>query len=347
MPSSDSSIPDTSKSPGGDSRVAALSARVGPSGGRARRLTGLLALFVAAVLATVLGAHWAVTGLLHSRTEVTVPDLTGKTLEQALDILSPLQLALSKEAVQFDENSPPGTVVRQAPPPELRVREGKIIRVTLSSGGQVVFVPDVMGVTLTEAQNRLRSGGLSLGAVSQAYSGQNPAGTVMEQNPLASAVVPPNAMVDLKVSKGLPPEGMSLMPDFVNQSITQARQWAEERKIAPEIKEEQTTVFLPGVVIRQFPAPDTAVTEKTAISFAVAFSSGTVEGTALSVRYQMPAGSGSARVRVMLRDDAGEREVFSSVQGSGSLVEVPVSPQGPARARIFINGVLVEERELQ
>ncbi|MBL8022759.1 MAG: PASTA domain-containing protein [Elusimicrobia bacterium] len=347
MASNDSPIPDkTSKANAGSSRVAALTARVGPRGG-GRRWTGFAALFVAALLATALGLQWAVTGLLHSRKVVVVPDLTGKTLEQALDILSPLQLALSKEAVQFDENSPPGAIVRQAPPAELRVREGKIIRVTLSSGGQVVFVPDVIGVTLTEAQNRLRSGGLSLGAVSQIYSGQHPAGTVMEQTPLASAVVPPNAMVDLKLSKGLPPEGMSLMPDFVNQSITQARQWAEERKIAPEIKEEMTTVFLPGVVIRQFPAPDTAVTEKTAISFVVAFSSGTLDGTARSVRYQLPSGSGSVRVRVLLRDDLGEREVFSSVQGSGTLVDVPVSPQGAARAHIFINGVLVEEREIQ
>jgi beta-lactam-binding protein with PASTA domain len=276
MRKDDPKIPDQgSDTSAKKSRLAALSVRVGD---RRRPPSGLLMtfLFAASAVATLFAVHWAVSGFLHSRQIVVVPDLNGKTLEQALDILSPLDLALAKEAVQVDENSPPGAILAQAPPPGLRVREGKIVRVTLSSGGQVVFVPDLIHVSLTEAQNRLRAAGLSLGAVSQVYSLQNETGQVVDQTPAVSVVVRPKAMVDLKVSKGAPPEGVVLMPDFINQPLLSARPWAEERKISPEVKEERTDVFTPGNVIRQSPPPDSPVTEKTAISFVVAVGSYTV-----------------------------------------------------------------------
>lgn len=273
MATDDPHIPDTA--PQGASRLAALAERVGDRRRPRPSLLVMTILFAAAALATLLAIHWAVSGFLHARQIVVVPDLTGKTLEQALDILSPLKLALAKEAVQVDENSPPGSILRHSPPAGLRVREGKTVRVTLSSGGQVVFVPDLVHVTLTEAQNRLRTAGLALGAVTQVYSLQNETGQVVDQSPDASVVVRPNAMVDLRVSKGAPPEGVVLMPDFINQPLPAARQWAEERKISPEVKEERTAAFSPGNVIRQTPAPDAAVTEKTPISFVVAIDSTT------------------------------------------------------------------------
>lgn len=266
----DSPIPDSPpKSTASNARLAALAARVGD---RRRKTSGLLLLFLfaGAAVATLLATHWAVLGFLHSRQIVQVPDLSGKTLEQALDLLSPLKLALAKEAVQVDENSPPGAILRQAPPAGLRVREGKIVRVTLSSGGQVMFVPDLTRVTLTEALNRLRASGLSLGAVTQVYSLQNETGQVMDQIPAASAVVRPKSMVDLRVSKGPPPDGVVLMPDFINQPLPPARQWAEEHMIFPDIQEEVTSVFTSGNVLRQSPAPDSAVTDRTPISFVVA-----------------------------------------------------------------------------
>lgn len=253
------------------SRLAALSARVGQRMRQPSLLT-LSVLGAVAGLCVMVSLHWVVSGFLHSRKVVDVPDLTGKSLEQALDLVSPLELALSKEGVQFDDRLPPGAILRQAPPAGFRVREGKIVRVTLSSGGEVAFVPDVVAVALTEAQNRLRASGLVLGAVSQSYSLESSVGIVITQNPSAGGSVRPGTMVDLKVSKGPPPEGVVLMPAFMNQPIETARAWADAQKISPDVKEEASTVFAPGLVMRQSPAPDTPVNEKTLLNFVVAAS---------------------------------------------------------------------------
>ena len=46
-------------------------------------------------------------------------------------------------------------------------------------------------------------------------------------------------------------------------------------------------------------------------------------------------------------DETGEREVFRRSQVPGSKVDIRVQPKGHARARIFSNGVMVEEQPLQ
>lgn len=253
------------------SRLASLAARLGERVNRpsALMLAGLAAL---AGLCLMMALHWVVSGFLHSRKVVEVPDVTGKTLEQALDLLSPLDLAMAKEGVQYDERLPPGSILRQAPPAGFRVREGKIVRVTVSSGGEVAFVPDLVAVSLTEAQNRIRAAGLALGAVSQSYSLESAVGIVISQNPVPSSSTRPGTMVDLKVSKGPPPEGVVLMPVFINRSIEEARAWADAQKISPDVKEETSGVFAPGTVMRQSPLPDTPINEKTGLSFVVAAS---------------------------------------------------------------------------
>ncbi len=345
--SSESPIPDGPENALTPARLKALAKRVGPSAGVLRRhprLT-LAAAFLAAAAATALGALWTINAFVHNRQVVVVPELTGKSLEQGLDLLAPLKLSLVKDAVQIDENFPPGAILRQVPPAGLQVREGKVVHVTLSSGGQVIFVPELVETTLTEAQNRLRSAGLLLGAMSQAYSSQKEAGWVMEQNPPSGAVAKPGAMVDLKVSKGPPPEGTTLMPDFLNRPYALARQWAKDANAAVTMTEELSDT-LPGLVLKQSPAPDTHLDERPPVAFTVAKSTTASAADVKTIRYEVPAGTERAQVRIVLRDDNGEKEIFQASQSAGSVVEVAVAPQGSARARIFVDGVLIEERPL-
>jgi serine/threonine-protein kinase len=303
-----------------------------------------MALLVVIVVA-VASFQWVLGALIHVRPEVVVPDLAGKSLDQSLDLLAPMNLSLIKEGVAFDETLPTGAVLRQAPPAGMKVREGKAVRVTLSSGGERIFVPPLTDRGLPEAQNLLRAAGLGVGAMNQVYSQQHEVGWVMAQTPASGAVVRRGAMVDLKVSKGPPPPGVLLMPDFVNRSLSQAQAWLEENKISSEVAEESFPGTAGGVVQRQTPAPDAVLIPEATVRLVVSKGDG-ASGAGSVIRYELPSGSDRVKVRIVLRDGAGEREVFAQEQAAGSVVEVPVSPQGAARARIFVNGVLTEERPL-
>jgi serine/threonine-protein kinase len=320
---------------------------VGPSFNAFRRRPGgtliLLVLFLG--LVTLLSSQWVMNALLHSRREVKVPDLSGKSLDQSLDALSPLGLSLAKDGVEFDENFPAGAILRQAPPAGLTVREGKVVRVTISSGGKVAFVPDMIGKTLAEAQNLLRSAGLAPGALSQAYSQGHPDGVVLEQSPAAGSVGGRGQMVDLKVSKGPPPEGTLLMPDFMGKPVSAARQWADDNKVEAQVAEESRADAAPGTVLKQEPAADSVLTPGQVVQITAA-AGGAGKGSKW-IRYQMPSGGERAKVKVVVRDQDGEKIVFDAFQEPGALVEAPVTPRGVARARVYVGGVLVEEHVLE
>jgi eukaryotic-like serine/threonine-protein kinase len=332
-------------------RLAALAERAGPSIQALRRrpwLTFLLVvLFV--VAAGAISLQWALNAALHTRAEVVVPDLSGKNLEQAMDVVSPMGLSLAKEGVEFDENFPSGAVLRQAPPAGLTVREGKVIRVTISSGGKVAFVPELTGKTLADAQNLLRTAGMAPGALSQAYSQVRPEGEVLEQSPAPGTVGGRGQMVDLKVSKGPPPEGTLMMPDFVNQPLSMARDWTEEKLLKIQVSEEAHPDLAPGTVVRQSPAPDTALTAGQSVSFTASTpgKGGGGGSGARWVRYQVPEGEERVKVKVVLRDEGGEKVLFDDVRSPGALVEIAATPKGPGRVRIYAGGVLVEERVIE
>src|SRR3989344_5883472 len=136
--------------------------------------------------------NWAVKLAVHSQKDVVVPDLTSQSLYQALDVLSKLNLGLKQEGAEYNDQVPGGTVLRQQPPAGMSVREGKIIRVTLSQGGETIFVPDLSGQSLRSAEIALRLNNLSLGEVRGRPSLKYEKDVVVTQDPSPKAVVRKN-----------------------------------------------------------------------------------------------------------------------------------------------------------
>ncbi|MBI3565079.1 MAG: PASTA domain-containing protein, partial [Elusimicrobia bacterium] len=163
--------------------------------------------------------NWGVEGIVHNRKTQTVPDLKGRSLSAALDMLAPLNIGLRKTGVEFDASVPIASVLRQDPPAGTVVREGKTIRVVVSQGGQTVQAPSVIGLPLRNAEMLLRQTQLALGEVSEAYSLKAEKGLVLSQDPKGETSVERDALVNLVVSGGAPPSGVSLMPDFSRKTL--------------------------------------------------------------------------------------------------------------------------------
>lgn len=253
-------------------RLKKLAERVGPSLTALGRKPWFPAVLGIAALAGIsaAGALWVLSAVVHSKTEVVVPDLASKNVFQAVEILSPLNLPVIKEGVEFNETSPAGAILRQNPPAGLKVREGKVVRVTLSSGGKVSLVPGVVGRPLAEAQNLLKGAGLIPGAVSQAYSLRFDVGWVVDQSPSSGTVVSHGQLVDLKSSKGPPPEGVLLMPDFIGRPRDEAETWAADKNVNFILSEESRSDVPAGAVLRQSPEPDGVLKEDSTVRIAVA-----------------------------------------------------------------------------
>lgn len=309
----------------------------------------IAALLLTAALAAGLGG-WVLEGVVHSRKTQTVPDLKGLSLAAAVDMLAPVNLGLRKEASEFDASVPVQAVLRQNPPAGTVVREGKIVRVVISQGGETVFAPSLAGLPLRNAEMMLRQAQLVLGEVSESYSLRLMKGMVMSQNPAVGASVERGSAVHLAVSGGEPPEGILLMPDFARKNAEEASAWALNSSMKVSISTDSTSLFAFGTILTQSPPPDAVLTSDSRITLVVSgrpHKAGASTGGAGKVfRYELSQGGSESLVRVVVSDKYGERELYNAPRKPGSKIDIPFSDTGGARVKIFVNGVLVEERDL-
>ncbi len=307
---------------------------------------------VAAVAAALLAfayfsLNWGMEGLLHSRRTQTVPDLKGRSIAAALDQLAPLSLGLRKSGVEFDASVPISSVLRQDPLAGTVVREGKTVRVVVSQGGQTVLAPAVVGLPLRNAEMMLRQSQLALGEVSESYSLKQDKGMVLSQDPKAEASVERDALVNLVVSGGAPPAGVALMPDFLRKTLDDAQGWAAGAGVKLDIKTDATSLFPNGTVLTQTPAADSVLSADARVQLLVSGRKGAAPTVAAKTfKYELPQSGSESQVRIVVIDKYGERELFNGVRKPGTKIEVPLQETGGARVKIYMNGILVDERDL-
>ncbi|PIY51469.1 MAG: hypothetical protein COZ06_04695 [Armatimonadetes bacterium CG_4_10_14_3_um_filter_66_18] len=133
----------------------------------------------------------------------------------------------------------------------------------------VVTVPDVVGISLAEAEARLSAAQLRPGTVTQrTMEGVDP-DQVLEQDPVANTEVEQFATVNLVVSEGTKVEIVPV-PDVTDMSADKAAQLlaAAGLQRGDSMEEEHETVPA-GYVIRQSPRPGSNVERDTAVDLIV------------------------------------------------------------------------------
>ena len=129
------------------------------------------------------------------------PDLKGKNLAEATEMLHAAKLAVGKVTVQYKEGAAQGAVLSQDIEAGKKVAAGtKVDLVVNISKGQSV-VPDLKGLTLSDARERLSSMGLMVGSVTTKEDSA-PKGTVIGAEPEFGKVLSEGSVVTLIVSGG-------------------------------------------------------------------------------------------------------------------------------------------------
>lgn len=135
--------------------------------------------------------------------EVTVPDLLGKTEEDAKKLLKNelgIKQVGSEESDQYEE----GEIIRQTPERGKKVKKNTTIEVVVSSGiaEKTKEVPDVSGMSEEDAQKELEDEGFKVGTSEFEYDSGYSAGKVIGTSPAAGSKAVEGSEVIMKVSKG-------------------------------------------------------------------------------------------------------------------------------------------------
>lgn len=200
---------------------------------------------------------------------VIVPDLIGKTLQEARSEATQKKTTLHVRGYQYDSRFERGRVIAQEPPAQSRIKSHRSVQVTLSEGSEKVSVPRLEGRSLEWAAQSLKDAGLRRGRVSQIHSSQYAAGRIIAQYPAIEATVARGSAVHFLVSQGAW-EPYFIMPDLIAKNADSVlRQLRSlDFKIA-EIHPSFYPGLEPGIVIKQFPVHGFKVQKRNQIALEV------------------------------------------------------------------------------
>ena len=139
-------------------------------------------------------------GKFWSSVEITVPDVTGKQMTLARQILEDQHLRVTV-AETYDASVPVGVVVSQTPEAGTMVKEERAITIYVSKGGEELEMPNLRGLNQSDAIDKLQQMGLRLGSAYETFSDED-SGTVISQDPRSGTRISKGQTVDITVSKG-------------------------------------------------------------------------------------------------------------------------------------------------
>lgn len=134
-----------------------------------------------AILAGFMAGYLSLTLFVSGKT-IEIPDLKGKDLVQANQILKEKGLYIRIDGEEYSD-TPVGTVSRQSLPAGTKVKKGREIGVIMSKGLKFTVFPDVRGLSYEEAEKILNEKGIPVEKVIQIHSGKYPEKIVIAQSP--------------------------------------------------------------------------------------------------------------------------------------------------------------------
>lgn len=208
-------------------------------------VAGLMAL---GLFSANIGLRWVI-----KSGEVTIPDLKGENIVNALEQLNKLNLRLETAGREFHPDIPSNHIISQRPAANSLVKSGRKIKVVISKGAQLVEIPVLMGKSWYEAQTVLRKSGFSVGLLSTVHTADQPR-QILGQAPLAGIFAQRGSKVNLLVSEGAAPE-FYLMPDFIGKQLSLVRRQLKRMNLSlGNVARKAYQGLVPETVINQFPA---------------------------------------------------------------------------------------------
>ncbi len=259
---------------------------------------------------------------------VDVPDVTRRPLQEAQLMLEEAGLRAGALQEGHDDLVKPGSVIRQEPPAGSRVPADSQVSLLISRGPNVVEMPGLVGLTLTEARQRLEELGMVITHIRTVATSEFPPGVVVEQAPApATRMRPGSSPVTVTISarpgeEGAPPRA---------PIVTAEPQRVETPRPRPS----------PPPVPRVSPTPPAAgARPQPTVTPAQPEAAGTAKRTRIQV--VVPEG-GPQEVKIVVIDETGVRTAYQATHSPGDRIDQIVPSQGYTIVQVYVDRRLVQE----
>lgn len=280
-------------------------------------------------------------GSFWSSQNVTVPNVVGKPVEVAQTTLKKLDLKVSVDEIASDD-VPAGEVISQTPIAGTNVKAKRIIHLTVSKGGSTMLIPDLKGLTLSQAKERLDKLGLTIGAVENGNDPDKPSEIIISQSPEPGSKTTKGTRVNIVINM----KQKVSVPSVVGMTLSDAKNTLSSLKLAVGTITSSDGGSIDdanAVVVSQDPAAGETKSDTVVNLTVAAKQKAKKNGT---VNISIPKGGNPRQVDILVTDDNGRHTVYSAKANPGSTVTKDVSGSGSVRVQVIIDGSVVQDREL-
>ena len=184
--------------------------------------------------------------------EVEVPDVSGNTQDDAWKILKDKGFTDYEVQTEYSDEYDNGEVIRTTPEAGTTATVDTKIVIVVSKGAEKAEVPNLVGMTASQAKEALSAKGLTDGGSTEEYSNTVEEGKIIRQDVKAGKKVDSGTSVSYVVSKGKKPAATVAVPDLRGYSLADAISALRNRGL--DYKEERADSPSPsGTVVDMSP----------------------------------------------------------------------------------------------
>ena len=197
----------------------------------------------------------------------TVPNVEGLTQDAATTAITAAKLTVGTATQQTSNTVAAGKVISQDPTSGSSVAQGSQVKLVISSGPQMVSVPNVEGLTQDAATTAITEAKLTVGTVTQQSSNTVAAGNVIGQDPAGASSAAQGFPVNLVISSG--PQMMTV-PNV--EGLTQAAATTTitgAKLIVGTFTQQSSNTVATGNVIGQDPASGSSLAQGSPINLVI------------------------------------------------------------------------------
>jgi len=199
-------------------------------------------------LAALVLAGWLIKQAFYPGTppaEVQVPSVRGLTEAEGRARLTEAKLVVGAVHTIRESDKPVGQIVDQYPAEGESVPVGTKVDLTINLGKETVTVPDLTGMLLQQATEKLEQIGLTVGKTTERYSADIRKNEVIRQSHAPGTVVEKGWPIDLVISKGPEPAA----EEQPSEPLQLPERTEQQEPMEPDvsIKADETSVSADGM----------------------------------------------------------------------------------------------------
>lgn len=277
-----------------------------------------------------------------SGSENKIPDLKGKTIEEAKEAVKDTKYTIKEGEEVYDNDVEKGKIAKQEPDAGETVKGSQEIVVHLSKGPEKDRVPDVVGKTEDEAKKIITDAGFKVGDIERKPSSKDK-GTVIDQSPKAGKKADKDEEISLVVSSEK--EDKARVPDLKGMSESQAKEACESNDLKMAISGYIESDQAKGKVAYQSINPGEKVNTDTTVYVKLSKGKSEEAKTKNIMVDFSKAPKEKFRLQVVVSDKNGTRTVLDrDAKKSEGGASVKVKATGKAKVVIKMDGKVVESQ---